>query len=248
MGTCRVVIEAEPQSGVRNMAIDEALLEAALDRGECTVRWYRWRSATVSLGYFQDKDAATAIPAFAGLDVVRRLTGGGAILHHHEWTYSCSVPPGYPLSQTPSRIYEFVHARIIAGLAQKGVDAAALRGTNNASAEGEFLCFGRGDSRDVVLQGHKIVGSAQRRRRGAVLQHGSLLLRRSEYAPQFPGVLDLATSGPFGVDLICRLGESIGAIFGNVEIAREHEKSIQVRALELEARYGTLDWGRRSSH
>lgn len=157
MGTCRVVIEAEPQSGVRNMATDE-LLEAALDRGECTIRWYRWRSATVSLGYFQDKDAAAAIPAFAGLDVVRRLTGGGAILHHHEWTYSCSVPPGHPFSQTPSRIYEFVHERIIAGLTQQGVDAAALRGTNNASAEGEFLCFGRGDSRDVVLQGHKIVG------------------------------------------------------------------------------------------
>jgi lipoate-protein ligase A len=248
MGTCRVVIEAEPQSGVCNMAIDEALLEAALDRGECTVRWYRWRSATVSLGYFQDKDAASAIPTFAGLDVVRRLTGGGAILHHHEWTYSCSVPAEHALSQTPSRIYELVHERIIAGLAHQGVDAAALRGTNNSSAEGEFLCFGRGDSRDVILQGHKIVGSAQRRRRGAVLQHGSLLLRRSEYAPQFPGVLDLAACRPFDLDLICRLGESIGAIFGSPEIAREHEKSIQDRALMLEARYGTLDWGRRGSH
>lgn len=247
MGTCRVVIEAEPQSGARNMAIDEALLEAALDRGECTVRWYRWQSATVSLGYFQDKDAAAAIPAFAGLDVVRRLTGGGAILHHHEWTYSCSVPAEHSLSQTPSQIYEMVHERIIAGLARIGVDAAALRGTNNASAEAEFLCFGRGDSRDVVLQGHKVVGSAQRRRRGAVLQHGSLLLRRSEYAPQFPGVLDLAACGPCDKDLICRLGESIGALFGIPEIARAHHSSIEARAVELTERYQTLDWGRRVS-
>jgi lipoate-protein ligase A len=248
MGTCRVVIEAEPQSGVRNMAIDEALLEAALERGECTVRWYRWQSATVSLGYFQDKDAAAAIPAFAGLEVVRRLTGGGAILHHHEWTYSCAVGADHSLSQTPSQIYEMVHERIIAGLAQIGVQAAALRGTNKASAEGEFLCFGRGDSRDVVLQGRKIVGSAQRRRRGAVLQHGSLLLRRSEYAPQFPGVLDLAACGPIDDDLICRLGGSIGTIFGAPEIFGEHDDRIKARALDLEARYRALDWGRRVSH
>ena len=62
MGTARVVIESEPQDGVRNMAVDEALLEAALERGECTVRWYRWREATVSLGYFQDAEAAATIP------------------------------------------------------------------------------------------------------------------------------------------------------------------------------------------
>jgi lipoyl(octanoyl) transferase len=248
MGTCRVVIEAEPNCGARNMAIDEALLEAALDRGDCAVRWYRWRSATVSLGYFQESRAAAAIPAFAGLDVVRRLTGGGAILHHHEWTYSCALGADHPLSRDPSRIYELVHARIIAGLAQVGVDAAALRGSNNASAEGEFLCFGRGDCRDVVLRGHKIVGSAQRRRRGAVLQHGSLLLRRSEYAPQFPGLLDLAECGPIDEDLICRLGESIGALLGIPQIFREYPEQIQARARELEARYRTLDWARRTAH
>jgi lipoyl(octanoyl) transferase len=248
MGTCRVVIEAEPQSGVRNMAIDEALLEAALERQECTVRWYRWQSATVSLGYFQDKDAAAAIPAFAGLDVVKRLSGGGAILHHHEWTYSCALGSSHPLAQTPSQIYELVHERTIAGLAQIGVDAAALRGTNNSDAEGEFLCFGRGDSRDVVLQGQKIVGSAQRRRRGAVLQHGSLLLRRSEYAPQFPGVLDLAVCGPIDADWICRLGGSIGTVFGTSQIVREHSDQVKARATELDERYRTLDWGRRVSH
>ncbi len=248
MGTCRVVIEAEPNSGARNMAIDEALLEAALDRGDCTVRWYRWQSATVSLGYFQDSGAAAAIPAFAGLDVVRRLTGGGAILHHHEWTYSCAIGADHPLSQVPSQIYELVHARIIDSLTQIGVQAAALRGQSHPNAEGEFLCFGRGDSRDVVLKGHKIVGSAQRRRRGAVLQHGSLLLRRSEYAPQFPGILDLTDCGPIDKDWMCRLGGSIGAIFGSPEIVGAYGDSVKARALELEERYRTLDWGRRTAH
>jgi lipoyl(octanoyl) transferase len=214
MGTCRVVIETEPQSGVRNMAIDEALLEAAHDQGECTVRWYRWNTATVSLGYFQAESGALANPELSGLPLVRRLTGGGAILHHHEWTYSCAVPAAHPLAQSPSQVYDLAHGRIIAALADRGVSSASPRGTKNPAAEAAFLCFGRGDPRDIVLCGHKIVGSAQRRRRGTVLQHGSLLLRRSEYAPQFSGVLDLAPATAIDSDFVSKLGESIGAIFG----------------------------------
>jgi lipoyl(octanoyl) transferase len=190
MGTCRVVIEPEPQSGVRNMAIDEALLEAAIERGECTVRWYRWQTATVSLGYFQETAEVHAIPELSTLPLVRRLTGGGAILHHYEWTYSCTVPANHALSKTPGRIYDLVHEKIVALLSIQGI-SAQLRGGATGRRETPFLCFGRTDPHDVVLNGQKIVGSAQRRRRGAVLQHGSVLLRRSEYAPQFPGLLDL---------------------------------------------------------
>jgi lipoyl(octanoyl) transferase len=247
MGTCRLVIEPEPQSGVRNMAIDEALLEAALERHECTVRWYRWETATVSLGYFQNSDAAAAIPGLDGLPVVRRLTGGGAILHHHEWTYSCAVPAGHPLAQTPLRIYELVHERIIAALAGLGITSAALRGTSLPSREGEFLCFGRGDPRDIVLGGHKIVGSAQRRRRGAVLQHGSLLLRRSEYARQFPGVLDLATGIDIDGDFIRASGECMAAVFGTPAMAAAHEQVVEERFALFVPRYRTLDWRRRPS-
>jgi lipoyl(octanoyl) transferase len=244
MGTCRLVIEPEPQSGVRNMAVDEALLEAALERGQCTVRWYRWDSATVSLGYFQKPEAAATIPRLNGLPVVRRLTGGGAILHHLEWTYSCAVPPDHPLAQTPLQIYERVHQRIIAALAKRGV-SSALRGTSLSGAESEFLCFGRGDPRDVVLRGQKIVGSAQRRRRGAVLQHGSLLFRRSEYAPEFPGVLDLAPGAVLDDGFVAELGELTGAIFGRLAASESHDGLVEERVALLEPRYRTLDWGRR---
>jgi lipoyl(octanoyl) transferase len=246
MGTCRLVIEPEPQSGVRNMAVDEALLEAALERGQCTVRWYRWESATVSLGYFQQPEAAVAIPRLQRLPVVRRLTGGGAILHHLEWTYSCAVPPDHPLARTPLRIYELVHGRIIAALANRGV-SSALRGSRISGAEGTFLCFGRGDPRDVVLDGQKIVGSAQRRRRGAVLQHGSLLLRRSEFAPEFPGVLDLVPEAVLDDAFVAELGRSTGAIFGDFSAGKDHDRVIDDRAALLEPRYRTLDWGRRLS-
>jgi hypothetical protein len=74
------------------------------------------------------------------------------------------------------------------------------------------------------------------------------LLRRSEYAPQFPGLLDLVACGPIDDDLICRLGGSIGTIFGPPEIVSEHRDQIKARAFELEDRYRTLDRGRRVSH
>jgi lipoate-protein ligase A len=248
MGTCRVVIETEPQSGVRNMAIDEALLEAAHEQGECTVRWYRWNTATVSLGYFQAESGVSESPELAGLPLVRRLTGGGAILHHHEWTYSCAVPAAHPLAQSPSQIYDLVHEQIIAALADRGVSSASPRGTKNPAAETAFLCFGRGDQRDIVLSGHKIVGSAQRRRRGTVLQHGSLLLRRSEYAAQFPGVLDLAPAAAIDDGFVSQLGESIGAIFGLPQVTTVHKQDVVNRVTGLEPRYRTLDWRRGISH
>ena len=80
----------------------------------------------------------------------------------------------------------------------------------------EFLCFGRGDAQDLVVdtptgEVHKVLGSAQRRRRGAVLQHGSLLLRRSDAAPEFPGLFDLAaaTDLPTEADLVQPFAETI---------------------------------------
>jgi lipoate-protein ligase A len=233
------------------MAVDEALLEAALERDECTVRWYRWSTATVSLGYFQAAEAALAIPELAGLPMVRRLTGGGAILHHHEWTYSCSVPAAHPLAEAPTRLYGLVHERVVRALAEQGI-RAALRGQALAEREGTFLCFGRGDPRDVVLNGHKILGSAQRRRRGAVLQHGSLLVRHSEHAPQFPGLVDLdpekrGFDAPNDFQFISALGASIGSLFGNLAVCIDYPPAVEEGVENLLAKYRALTWSRREA-
>jgi lipoyl(octanoyl) transferase len=251
MGTVRVVIESEPQDGVRNMAVDEALLEAALERGQCAVRWYRWSGPTVSLGYFQPAEAAETIPGLAGLPIVRRLTGGGAILHHHEWTYSCAVPPGNPLAENPPQIYDRVHEQIMAALAEQGI-RSTLRGEALAEREGTFLCFGRGDPRDIVLAGHKILGSAQRRRRGAVLQHGSLLLHRSEHAPQFPGLVDLepdrrGLDAAINFEFVSALGAAIGALFGDVASSGDYPTAVEERVNALLPKYRELTWSRRES-
>ena len=189
--TSRVIVEPAPCSGSWNMAVDEVLLEAAAGGESCSLRIYQWDQATVSLGYFQSGDDPSLASRFPQLPKVKRLSGGGAILHHHEVTYSIAIADGHPLAVSPGVLYEEVHRRVIAWLRRMGVEVR-LRGEAIKLAAEPFLCFSRGDARDIVLGPHKIMGSAQRRRRGAVLQHGALLLARSEYAPEFPGLGELA--------------------------------------------------------
>lgn len=185
----RLLIEDRPHPGDWNMAYDAALLDGALARGEAILRIYRWSEPTLSLGHFQ-KVRPVELPAeLRPLDRVRRLSGGGAILHHQEWTYSCVVPPGHPLSARSTILYEAVHSALIESLRQLGV-ASRMRGASSTNSP--FLCFLRADARDILVSEKKVAGSAQRRRRGAVLQHGSLLLRASPLSPQVPGLFDLA--------------------------------------------------------
>jgi lipoyl(octanoyl) transferase len=186
----QVIVESEPRSGADNMAFDESLLASAIEQRTRTLRIYRWIEPTVSLGYFQNEDDPVLQSRFAGLPRVRRLSGGGALLHDLEITYSIALPDGHPLADAPTMLYDRVHTALVTLLNDLGAPAH-VRGEKRDQPE-PFLCFGRGDPRDIVLFGHKIVGSAQRRRKGAILQHGALLLERSIHAPEFPGLFDLA--------------------------------------------------------
>lgn len=188
--TSRVIVESVPCSGCWNMAVDEVLLDAAAAGTSCTLRIYEWDQATVSLGYFQSADDPSLESRFGRLPKVKRLSGGGAILHHHELTYSIAISDGHPLAVSPGVLYEEVHRRVIALMGRLGVEVRQRGELVKLVAE-PFLCFSREDARDIVLGPHKIMGSAQRRRRGAVLQHGALLLARSDYAPEFPGLAEL---------------------------------------------------------
>ncbi len=187
----RLIVDAEPRSGAMNMAVDEALLLGVVAGGPLTLRFYRWSEPTVSVGYFQ-RDTPELEPGgrFAGLAWVRRLSGGGAIIHHHELTYSVCVPSAHPLASQPGHLYMEMHLAIARALAEMGLQAEP-RGAGDP-ANRTFLCFSRGDPRDLVIGGNKVVGSAQRRRQGAILQHGSILLGGSPFAPELPGILDLA--------------------------------------------------------
>ncbi|MGE3316782.1 MAG: hypothetical protein AB7O26_16815, partial [Planctomycetaceae bacterium] len=120
------------------------------------------------------------------------------------------------------------------------------RGADRPESEGEFLCFGRGDQRDIVSGGHKVVGSAQRRRRGAVLQHGSILISRSHHAPEFPGICDIAPGISIPDDLPRRLSARIAPLLA--ERAMETELSAaeveSAGKLQME-RYANIDWQNR---
>jgi lipoyl(octanoyl) transferase len=199
-----IIVDEFPHSGVFNMSMDAALLQIAAESERSTVRIYQWSEPTVTVGYFQGLTQSPRSP-FPELPVVRRLSGGGAILHDQEITYSVVLPASHPARQHPSAVYEMVHRRIIELLIETGVpcslrsefDAMNSRSEfveSDRSAE-PFLCFLRKNPNDIVhSSGRKIVGSAQRRRKGVILQHGSIVLRTSRLAGQVLGIENLEPS------------------------------------------------------
>jgi len=161
----------------RNMALDEALL--LLGAEQPTLRFYTWKPEALSLGYFQRfEDVAEREQASC---VVRRMTGGGAIHHANELTFSIAAPLAHPLYRGPvAASYERVHAALAAGLERVGVRAhergdEALASDRPASG----MCFHRSTAFDLAWDGAKGVGTAQRRTGGRVLHHGSIKLGRT---------------------------------------------------------------------
>ncbi len=173
----RLVIDDALPAAV-NMARDEALLLGGRDRA--TLRFYAWRPYAWSLGYFQRwKDFAAF--AEAGTPIARRLTGGGAIYHADELTYSLTGPFGKGVfPRRAADIFEKVHLAIRDGLRGLGVNAELSDAPTGRSAD---ICFEKPQKYDIVVSGAKLLGSAQRRRGGRFLQHGSLPLSPNLYAP-----------------------------------------------------------------
>lgn len=189
---CRL-FSHRPGAGAWNMAVDDYLLQWTSETGRCCWRFYQWKEPTLSLGYFQQYGEREAHAASRDCPVVRRASGGGAILHDRELTYSMTVPLTHPLGRRRQWTYETVHRTLIDVLAEWGIEARLHGDEAGPEAKsGEFLCFRRRSPGDIVLAGVKIVGSAQRRAADAVLQHGSILLHRSLAAPELAGLCDVS--------------------------------------------------------
>lgn len=174
----------EPAPGPENMGADDLLAADAVARDRPLVRIYGWSEPTVSLGGFQRLADARAATALSGLAFVRRPSGGGAIIHGTDLTYAVAVPRSHAWGNDPQVLYDVFHESLAAELRQRGVAAERHPGRErSAGDEQRLLCFDRRARGDLVVRisahgpdGEKILGSAQRRLRGAVLQHGSLLL------------------------------------------------------------------------
>jgi lipoate-protein ligase A len=124
-------------------------------------------------------------------------------LHDHELTYSLAVPQNHPLAADRLGTYRVVHESLVRTLAKWGIVAKLFdkrpAKANAPTGREPFLCFERRASGDVIVGGEKIAGSAQRRCRGAVLQHGSILLAKSSAAPELKGLKEL-TAKPILVE------------------------------------------------
>ena len=192
---CRL-LPHERGDGPTNMALDEALLDSvAADPSMAVMRTYEWSVPTLSLGYFQSMEEVDADPRWASVPIVRRPTGGGALWHDLEVTYAVVVPGDHPATRPSRSLYRTIHQAIADHLRDSFGIPASRRGEVDLGGDRgrrPFLCFTDRDSDDIVFRNVKLVGSAQRRRSGAVLQHGSLLLGRSQTTPELPGLSNLA--------------------------------------------------------
>ena len=167
-------------AGAANMAIDQAVLEAVVaGSSPPTLRFYTWAPPCLSLGRSQHlSEVDLAACGRAGIDIVRRPTGGKAILHTDELTYSVALLQTDP--RTEGGIvegYRRLSEGLLAGLRRLGVPAAQASKSTKSPEEVTAVCFETPADYEITADGRKLVGSAQWRAGGGVLQHGSLPLR-----------------------------------------------------------------------
>jgi lipoyl(octanoyl) transferase len=175
----RLIVDTGARAGAENMALDEAIMEAvAAGDSPPTLRFYQWTPPCLSLGKRQPLEGTDLSACHTnGVDVVRRATGGWAILHTDELTYSVALRPDDPrVSGAILDTYRTLSQGLIAGLRLLGADAemnpVIPGGAQNTSA----ACFEVPSAYEITLGGRKLIGSAQTRPAGKVLQHGSLPL------------------------------------------------------------------------
>jgi len=168
----------DPASGAENMALDQALLENACEgRFRPTLRFYRWTPVAVSIGRFQPlEEIDVAASAAEHIDVVRRPTGGKSILHLDDFTYSIVMPRSFPLPEGVVEAYRLICGGILRAMRHMGLDAVLQPRESEDYRHAGGACFAVSTQADLEFAGRKIIGSAQVRRAGALLQHGSLML------------------------------------------------------------------------
>ena len=216
-------------SAAMNMAIDEALLEYATVP---SIRFYRWHSPALSFGYF-GKFAHVA--CYAGeRDLVRRWTGGGIVFHGDDLTYSIVIPANdNAFSESSMAIYEKVHRVLCDAVGCNGKRAVVAGGGNPGGAAdairiafsaGGYNCFANPVRADVIVDGRKIAGAAQRRTRRGLLQQGSIQ----------------------GIDLENGLSERFAVELSNNCQPQSLPKAVRCRAREIAAqKYGAEAWLRK---
>ena len=243
-----------PATGADNMALDEALMQRAATSGEWVLRVYSWSQPTISLGRNQTARDRYDLDTIRerGYGIVRRPTGGRAILHHREITYSVTAPVHAAGDLRES--YERINALLVDALHRLGVGVQVAAPRERAMAPGLTPCFDTPAAGELVVGAHKLAGSAQWRADGALLQHGSILIaddqtelaaltRTPMRAPPPPATLAAALGRAPSV------GEVAAALIDTLRIREDAgvselcpDDDLRARTRDLVVRYLDDDW------
>jgi lipoate-protein ligase A len=195
-----------PARGAWNMAVDEAILEhIGQGQSDPTLRLYAWEPACLSLGYAQPyADVDETRIKERGWEVVRRPTGGRAILHTDELTYSVTAPANEPrLVGSVLESYNRLAGALLQAVQSLGLSVEMKEGVGGNHNSLNPVCFEVPSAYEITVQGKKLIGSAQARRKEGVLQHGSLPLK---------GNLARITEALIFVDETARLNAATGLL------------------------------------
>ncbi len=200
-------LDSGAADGATNMATDAALMAETRRTGVATLRVYAWDRPTLSFGRHErtrDRFDPARIEA-RGIGVVRRPTGGRALLHHREVTYSVSAPAN---AMSLGESYAAINALLLDALARLGVTATVAAAARRPLRPEGAACFAEPASGELTVDGLKLVGSAQLREEGALLQHGSILIADDQDI-----IADLRTGEALGLPATASAA-TLGAILG----------------------------------
>jgi len=192
------LLNYRPNNAFENMAIDEAIFrETIKNKKTPTLRFFGWRPAAVSIGYFQElkKEINFNRCRLTGVDIVRRMTGGKAVYHHDEITYSLTAGNSEKLFPDDIvRTYEIISLCLARGLSLLGINAHLAKPViPRKEPATTSCCFSVPSGNELLVAGKKICGSAQTRTHGCFLQHGSLLMT---FNPVETAALILSSQAP----------------------------------------------------
>lgn len=211
-------IDTIPRPGPLNMALDEAMLLTA------SVPWmrvYQWIEPTISIGFSQETDRVQA--EHRDWPLVRRWTGGGVVVHDGDWTYTLAAPQGTLLCEMRAPdSYRAIHEAMVRALGRCGVEGCTLQ--PESTSDGMGVCFVEPAKFDVVWQGQKIAGAAQRRAKAGFLHQGT--------------VQPLKVPASFGAEFAHHMAKDVLTISQG-----EAEDSLMPQAQDLALRkYGSDSW------
>lgn len=180
------LIDTGENSGSFNMALDSALLKLIPETKTPILRFFYWKPFAVSLGYGQKLDSVNSEKILSkGFEIVRRPTGGRAIFHSEELTYSVILPNNHKFAQNGiTETYNRISTALLRGLKNLGIQEAEFEKSqidfkDFYKTEDSFSCFNASARYEIVIGRKKLIGSAQKRTSDGVLQHGSILIGKS---------------------------------------------------------------------